>query len=1082
MLFNLFKYFSFNKTIVVVLILFISISFSYSQVRVPFTQRAAAEDPSRLIYRVKGDYTIIGNTNMVRDLYDDNAQNGNNNMIYVDVDNVDSTFNSSSSTLVLSTENGAEPECSRIVFAGLYWSGRAQNSNSGFTFDITRDIPGPDVIVNENINLLHNASVNNTSYTMSISRQGSNGDYRVRYTFSSSAGGPTYEFESLNASPFIRYRINGGAWIIPGGEVVTTSGNNRTVTFNPVQITDPNGLIITITGLRRDLRTNQSSGTYQTGSTGGIAFINVSGTLNPLVSYTKTFDKRQLKIKGPNSSDYTLLTALDTDIYYPSNTDGFMYSGFIEVTDYVRANGLGEYYVADIAAREGNGGGTGYYAGWGMVVVYENDFMNWRDITIFDGHSYVAGSVTADFEIPISGFQTTPNGDVEIKLGMIAGEGDRPIQGDFFEIRRQSDNAWQRLSHGGNTTTNYFNSSIFTGGNPRNPNLLNNFGMDVCFFELPNPGNSVITNNQTSTTFRYGTTGDTYVIFMLALGVSAYVPEIEGILIVDSINGQPATIPPQPVLPGEQIVYTLEVRNSGTEPINNSFYVFQLPYSAELVPGSIRTEFFFSPDPSPNNVYFDPNIGPNGAVVWDFGDLPLPGNPSDLLATLSFSLEAIVDCYLLTNPQCVNNVALPGVVSGIGDITGTLINSAPLIQGYVMDGPCIGTPLFLPLVIEIDATDYVDTCASQSPVINGFVFLESEAPISPVNIGGNFLPGTRFYSSYPVTGSTIEYTDSNPFPTIIGTRTYFAVPPGATEDCFYVFTITFKNIVANDDFAGPINGFTGANNVLNIFTNDSLNNAILNPANVVLNIIEPDTSGSLTLLPNGAVNVAANTPAGTYSFQYQICEIAFPSNCDTGLVTITVIPALIQAQNDVFICVNGAVGSINLGSVFSNDLLNSSALNPSLVSLSLVSGDSESRIFMSSDGIISLLPNTNEGIYSLTYRICENLNPTNCDDATVRVSVSPFINFSATPPSDCAVDNAVIEIENLLPNVSYTLNLNSLTSSFNIPETSYLINGLSSGVFNVNVTNQNTGCVSNNLVIEIINPTPPPPPFGIQCD
>jgi hypothetical protein len=170
-------------------------------------------------------------------------------------------------------------------------------------------------------------------------------------------------------------------------------------------------------------------------------------------SVTKTFDKRKVLFKAPGMPGYVEKTAADDDIYYPVNSDGFMYSAFVDVTADVQQYGPGAYTVADIALVEGNGGGTGYYGGWGMVVIYENYLMNWRDITIFDGHSYVAGSVTADFTIPVSGFQTAPAGDIDLKIGMMAGEGDRGISGDFFEIRNAADNAWVRLNHGGNSKT-----------------------------------------------------------------------------------------------------------------------------------------------------------------------------------------------------------------------------------------------------------------------------------------------------------------------------------------------------------------------------------------------------------------------------------------------------------------------------------------------------------------------------------------------------------------------------------------------------------------------------------------------------
>ena len=118
-----FGYFS-----IVFLLLGISLT-TTAQLRVPFTQRTSQYTPDKRVYNVKGDFTIMGNTNMTLQSYGDQTQNGNNSMIYVDVDGNTSngvdgkpTFNSSRSTLTFSTENGAIPSCSNIIYAGLYCS------------------------------------------------------------------------------------------------------------------------------------------------------------------------------------------------------------------------------------------------------------------------------------------------------------------------------------------------------------------------------------------------------------------------------------------------------------------------------------------------------------------------------------------------------------------------------------------------------------------------------------------------------------------------------------------------------------------------------------------------------------------------------------------------------------------------------------------------------------------------------------------------------------------------------------------------------------------------------------------------
>ena len=387
----------------------------YSQVRVNFAPRSANANPSTNIYSIKGDFTIIGNTNLSLSNYDVHELNSNNSMIYVDVDGNPTTFNSSSANLTFSDENGAISACSKIVFAGLYWTGRASNgANSPDTFDVIKN------------------------------------------------------------------------------------------------------------------------------------------------GQTKTFNKRKVQLKGPSASTYTEITAGTNDIYYPQTNDGYMYSAYAEITDYVRTNGVGEYTVADMALVEGNGGGTGYYGGWGIVVVYENSKMKWRDITVFDGHAYVQGSTSVSHQIPISGFNAVQSGPVNIKLGVMAGEGDRGISGDYFNILKSSDNSWLALNHSDNATNNFFNSSIQTGGNLRNPNLVNNTGLDISMFNIPNPNNTVIANNQTSTTLQYGSTQDTYVIFMAAMAVDAYIPDPEGLMSLVTMNGVPASTATS-VTPGQEIEYSIKI-------------------------------------------------------------------------------------------------------------------------------------------------------------------------------------------------------------------------------------------------------------------------------------------------------------------------------------------------------------------------------------------------------------------------------------------------------------------------------------------------------------------------------------------
>ncbi|WP_435066894.1 Ig-like domain-containing protein, partial [Christiangramia sp. 3-2217-3z] len=601
-----------------------------AQVREEFEPRVSENSDNKKIYNVNGDFTLIGNSNLTLQFYNENRLNSNNTMVFVDTDNNDGTDNSSSAELTFSTENGASSECSNVVYAGLYWTGRANSS-------------------------------------------------------------------------------------------VTT---NR---------------------------------------------------------------KRSIKFRTPNGN-YQDIIAAQNEIRYPG--DNNMYVGYSEVTDLVKNSGAGEYWVADIALSEGNGGSTGYYGGWGMVVVYENALMNPRDVTIFDGYAYVRGNATEDYEIDVEGFNTAQDGDINIKLGLMAGEGDRGISGDYFEIKKRN-NQWQRLSHDQNSNGNFFNSSINTDGD-RNPDLVNNTGLDISMFNVPNQNNSVIGNNQSEATFRYGTTQDTYIIYSLAMSVDAYQPKIEGINSIESINGQPYT-GSESVQPGDEITYKVELRNKGSEDLENVKLVIPLPYNGSYVENSGQSEIFYSPTPTPNSISFNNTLGATGSVVWNLGDLPTTADNSTVLAEITLKIKVTEDCDILKFLNCSSEASLDfkGSLNGKGKLSGVNFENTDFIQGFDQSGACDGQPITRSLSIPIDAQSYIEENCSDSSDRKKFKFCDSLTNIPVSEIRNAFPSGTRFYDSFPIDANTIEYTTNNPFP--VQNDMYNAIVPG-TNDCFIPFEIEVESI------------------------------------------------------------------------------------------------------------------------------------------------------------------------------------------------------------------------------------------------------------------------------------------------
>lgn len=393
--------------------------------------------------------------------------------------------------------------------------------------------------------------------------------------------------------------------------------------------------------------------------------------------------------------------------------------------------------------------------------------------------------------------------------------------------------------------------------------------------------------------------------------------------------------------------------------------------------------------------------------------------------------------------------------------------------------PFVGSNVTFTITVSNNGIDNGTLVQVQDLLPSGYTYVSDNSagnynPLTGLwNIGNLGVSATTSLQIVATVNETGNYTNTA---TVSGNEN----DPVLTNNTSSVSTSPVNVIVANNDSVGPVNGLIGGSNIINVLDNDLINNVILNPTNVTLT---PVTNGPLTVNANGSVDVAPNTPAGTYTVTYTICENINLANCDNAIVTVVVEAAEILANNDLSDCVDGQLGNPNLLNVLTNDLLNGTTPVLADVTIIIVTPDVNNRITLNtSTGIVSLLPETQEGTYTIIYRLCENLNPTNCSNATVRVTVSPFIYFSATPPSDCSVDNGFIEIENLQPSVTYTLNVNSTTTSITPTSSSHLVSNLADGTYNIFVTNQNINCNSNILNIVLEAPTTLNAPLGIGCD
>jgi len=227
-------------------------------------------------------------------------------------------------------------------------------------------------------------------------------------------------------------------------------------------------------------------------------------------------------------------------------------------------------------------------------------------------------------------------------------------------------------------------------------------------------------------------------------------------------------------------------------------------------------------------------------------------------------------------------------------------------------------------------------------------------------------------------------------------------------------------IVGSDDSNDSVNGSNGGVAIENVTSNDTLNG---NPFTLGDDVnITSVSNNVLTIDPlTGAVSVAEQTEAGVYEESYRICENLNPSNCVERNVTVTVTPAPIDAIDDDFTSnpINGLDGGV-VGDItpVGNDILNGLDINDSLVTLSLLAEESNlTRVILEGNGDLSVNANTPAGTYNVAYRLCENLNPSNCDDAnvTVVVTAAPIVGSEDSNSSVNGLEGGVA-IENVSSN------------------------------------------------------------------
>ena len=377
----------------------------------------------------------------------------------------------------------------------------------------------------------------------------------------------------------------------------------------------------------------------------------------------------------PGASGYTTVTANTANPanFVVSSSANTRYTAFADVTSLVQAAGAGTYAVGNVQA--GTGGDR--YAGWTLVVAYEDLTQPPRNLTIDDGLITVQSGSPA-ITIPVSGFRTPPSGPVRTTLGFVAYEGDAGLTGDSATLNTT------KLSDPGSPANNFFDGSITNLGTnvtTRNPNDSNNFAYDSMLVNA----NGILPNNATSANIVVTTSGDTYFPAVVTFATDLFAPNINSTKSVRNM-----THPGGPDQRGDVLQYTVSYTNTGSDSAANFVMRDAIPAGTTYLPNSLNITAGPQAPASPTDALGDDaaefNSG-TGEVIFRLGaggnattggsiapnetdtvtfDVTInaddaPGQQILNQATANFTGLTLGTSFTDTTPQVVNTVAAPSL-------------------------------------------------------------------------------------------------------------------------------------------------------------------------------------------------------------------------------------------------------------------------------------------------------------------------------------------------------------------------------------------------------------------------------------
>ncbi|WP_157668375.1 gliding motility-associated C-terminal domain-containing protein [Capnocytophaga endodontalis] len=362
-------------------------------------------------------------------------------------------------------------------------------------------------------------------------------------------------------------------------------------------------------------------------------------------------------------------------------------------------------------------------------------------------------------------------------------------------------------------------------------------------------------------------------------------------------------------------------------------------------------------------------------IATPTGEVVLPAKTSAGIYTLTYSLCAKTAPYNCSGLATVTVVVNPSPIqlTVVNDTFTHTTTTHTTVLGNILTNDSYNTQSITTASVTISTT----TASANTP----YIATSTGEVVLPANTSAGI-----YTLTYSLCAKVAPYNCSG-----LATVTVIVSKPLviARDDTYTVTvgTTTITESIYHNDSIGEQTANTSLVNFQAIGGNKDRNNFYILSVNLAGNI----------LIPQG-------TPTGTYTLQYRICDMNDIHNCATATITvvITEIPILpVVARDDTYTVTIGTTTITE--SIYHNDSIGDQMVDASLVNFQAIGGSKDSNNFyilsVSLAGNVLIPQATPIGTYTLEYRICDVHHRSNCDSATVRVSVIP----PSTPPPTLVV-------------------------------------------------------------------------------